>query len=210
MEIVYYEKLESTQKYLIEEVFENNLKQPILIYTNNQTDGIGSRDSKWVGINGNLFFSFVTTIKDLPKDLPLSSISIYFGYLIKDILFNMGSKAYLKWPNDLYLDDKKIGGLISNKKKDFIFVGVGINLVAKDFYGLDINLDIENFFSILRDKILNPISWDRIFKFYKIEFYKTNLKHTIKLKMKPVLLNDAILNQDGSITINNKKVYSLR
>ncbi|VAY86569.1 Biotin-protein ligase [hydrothermal vent metagenome] len=212
MEICYYDTLKSTQSYLIEAILSKKLNTPILIYTHNQTQGIGSRQNEWHGIKGNLFFSFALDCNMLADDLPLPSISIYFGYIIKDILSSLGSSLVLKWPNDLYLDNKKIGGLITNKKTDFIVVGVGINLVniKDDFHNLDINLDILNFFDILIDKINNRISWSSIFKLYKVEFYKSNFNYKVRNHKKSFCLKDAVLNKDGSISVNNEKVYSLR
>ncbi len=64
----------------------------------------------------------------MPKDLPLASVSIYFAYLLKEVLQEKGSKIWLKWPNDLYLDDKKAGGVISAKISNFIIGGMGLNL----------------------------------------------------------------------------------
>lgn len=57
--------------------------------------------------NGNLFFSFVLKRNDLPSDLQIQSASIYFSYILKEVLALEGSKIWLKWPNDFYIDNKK-------------------------------------------------------------------------------------------------------
>ncbi len=125
MQIVYFEKLNSTQLYLKDNLA--TLKPPVLIYTNEQSDGIGSRENKWLGERGNLFFSFAVNSSYFSKDIPLHSLSIYIGFYIKSILHKFGSKVFLKWPNDLYVGNKKIGGIITHIKKDIIIVGCGIN-----------------------------------------------------------------------------------
>jgi len=38
------------------------------------------------GGEGNLFLSFVVDINSLPSDLPIASASIYFSYIIKEVL----------------------------------------------------------------------------------------------------------------------------
>jgi BirA family biotin operon repressor/biotin-[acetyl-CoA-carboxylase] ligase len=212
LDILYFNTLDSTQTYIINEVKNNNIKIPSLIYTHNQTNGIGSRNNTWKGIKGNLFFSFVIKEDMLSSDLPISSISIYFGYIIKDILHKLHSKVHLKWPNDLYINQNKIGGIITNKKQDLIFIGVGINLIENDknIHFLDISLNIDDFFNKLIHKITHSILWSEIFKLYKVEFYSNDFNHTTNINKKSTSLKDAILNNDGSITINNKKVYSLR
>ena len=209
LEIFYFKELASTQIHLMENIGEYRV--PTLIYTRNQTDGIGSRNNEWQGVEGNLFFSFVLSEEMLPKDLSTSSVSVYFGYLIKDILTSLGSQSYLKWPNDFYLGEQKIGGLITNKKSDLFYIGVGINLVenAYKLHFLDINLDIKCFFNELKTKINDLISWKDIFHQYKTEFYK-NDDHFVHIKGHKQNLRECELNEDGSITINSEKVYSLR
>ena len=52
-----------------------------------------------------IFFSFAIKIDELPTDLKLESASIYFAYLLKETLYELGSCVWLKWPNDFYIDD---------------------------------------------------------------------------------------------------------
>jgi BirA family biotin operon repressor/biotin-[acetyl-CoA-carboxylase] ligase len=162
-------------------------------------------------MKGNLFFSFVYEKKDLPEDLQLQSASIYFSYILKDILASLGSKIWVKWPNDFYVDDKKIGGTITTATKDLIFCGIGLNLidVDKDYGKLDIEIEIEkllnNYFKSLKKKQ----TWKQVFSEFKIEFQRSkNFQAT--LENKKVSLEKAILNDDGSIQIDDSKVFSLR
>jgi len=73
LEIIYLKEVESTQKYLIERVLKN-IYIPTLVWTKNQTYGIGSRNNNWEGGEGNLFLSFVVDINSLPSDLPIASV----------------------------------------------------------------------------------------------------------------------------------------
>jgi BirA family biotin operon repressor/biotin-[acetyl-CoA-carboxylase] ligase len=106
MEIKYFKTLLSTQTHLIEYISKNNYNKPLCFVTQNQLQGKGSRNNSWIGKEGNLFFSFVLDIKLLPKDLLIQSASIYFSYILKEILVNYGSKILLKWPNDFYINNK--------------------------------------------------------------------------------------------------------
>ena len=53
------DEVDSTQKWLIENFKKGNIKAPFLVYTTNQTKGIGSRENEWIGYEGNLFLSFI-------------------------------------------------------------------------------------------------------------------------------------------------------
>jgi len=47
--------------------------------------------------------------------LPIASASIYFSYLIKEVLSRYRKDIFVKWPNDLYINGDKVGGIITKK-----------------------------------------------------------------------------------------------
>lgn len=211
MEILFLKSVDSTHTYLKNYIKQNGYQKPLCIVTNYQTNGIGSRDNSWDGKSGNLFFSFVYHKDELAEDIPLQSFSIYFSFLLKIILEELGSKVWLKWPNDFYIEDKKFGGTITNLTKELIYCGIGINLekVAQEYGALDIKVDqkdlLQSYFSLIEQKN----SWKHIFSKYLIEFTKSR-DFTTTINNKKVSLQNAILNKDGSVTIDNEKVFSLR
>ncbi len=211
MKIIELDEVNSTQTYLRELIKINGYSQPIVVMTSNQTDGIGSRGNSWSGRKGNLFFSFVINKNELPNDLPLQSASIYFSFILKKILEEMNSTVWLKWPNDFYINDKKIGGTITSVNKDLIFCGIGLNIkkVSDDFGYLDIDIDNKKVIKLYFKKLTKNLLWKHIFSQYKIEFHKSK-KFQTTLQNQKVSLNKAILNNDGSIDVNGEKVYSLR
>jgi BirA family transcriptional regulator, biotin operon repressor / biotin---[acetyl-CoA-carboxylase] ligase len=83
VQIHWFDELESTQTYLKEGLKQGRLSSPVAIAAAKQTGGIGSRGNGWIGLEGNLFFSFAIARDELPSDLPLESSSIYFSYLMK-------------------------------------------------------------------------------------------------------------------------------
>ncbi len=211
MKIITLEEIDSTHKYLKELIKKEGYSYPLCISTPLQTQGIGSRGNNWKGVKGNLFFSFVLEKKNLPKDLELQSASIYFSFILKDLLSNKGSEIWLKWPNDFYIDNKKIGGTITTATKDLIFCGIGLNLISvdKDFGKLDIDIDSKTILETYFENLKKVISWKQIFSQYKVEFQRSR-KFKATLENKKISLQNSILNDDGSIEIDNKKVFSLR
>lgn len=211
MQIIRLEQIGSTQIYLKEYILQNGYKKPLCIVTNFQTQGIGSRGNSWIGKKGNLFFSFVLEKKDLPKDLPLQSTSIYFSYILKTILKENGSNVWIKWPNDFYIENSKIGGTITSMSKELIYCGIGINLleVSDDFEKLDIKLDVDLVLQMYFLEIKKVIPWKQIFSLFKIEFQHSK-KFKTTIDNQKISLHNAVLNEDGSIQIDDKKVFSLR
>ena len=211
MKIIRLDKVNSTHTYLKELISSNGYIEPICILTDYQTQGIGSRGNSWTGLKGNLFFSFVMKKNLLPLDLPLQSVSIYVSFILKDMLKNLGSQIWLKWPNDFYIAEKKIGGTITTLSKDLIYCGIGLNLlnVSDDFGKLDIDIEVDdllkNYFTCIEKKIL----WKQIFSDFRVDF-QLSKKFQTTIDNQKVSLENAILNEDGSIQVNNKKVFSLR
>ncbi len=211
MEIIYCKSIGSTHKFLIKELKSGKINAPKCIVADEQTDGIGSRDNKWISEKGNLFLSLCVNLKQLPKDLPLQSSSIYFAYIFKEILAEESSKIWVKWPNDFYIKNKKTGGVITYVLTDVIVCSIGLNIVhsPEDYGKLDIIADKEILVKKFIKKIKKFISWKKVFSKYRIEFQKSR-NFYIHDKDELLSLKSAKLNIDGSISINNKKVYNLR
>ena len=138
-------------------------------------------------------------------------MSVDFFFILKKVLKDLNSSVWLKWPNDFYMEDKKIGGTITTISKDLIYCGIGINLknVGDDFGKLDIDVDAED---MLKSYFLNlekKLLWKQIFSEFKIEFEHSK-KFQTTIENEKISLQSAILNEDGSIQVNDKKVFSLR
>ncbi|SFV69549.1 Biotin-protein ligase [hydrothermal vent metagenome] len=211
MEILCFNELESTQIYLIEKIKNKTYFAPLAIMAKEQTKGVGSRDNSWEGGKGNLFFSVAIRLEDLPKDLPLNSASIYFSFIMKQVLLKYTDDIWLKWPNDLYHNNSKIAGTITKKNDNILFCGMGINLQKNSNSFEALNIDIEPLF--LLKKYLCELeeypSWKQIFSQYRIEFDRSKEFFT-HINNKYKSLENAILSEDGSLIIDNKRVYSIR
>jgi BirA family biotin operon repressor/biotin-[acetyl-CoA-carboxylase] ligase len=211
LEIKWFNHLESTHKYLINAIKEGSINPPMAIGCNFQSAGVGSRGNEWISQEGNLFLSFCVEQKHLPKDLKLESTSIYFSYILKMVLEALGSKVWIKWPNDFYLENRKIGGVITTKVKDTIIGSIGLNIqVAPQNFGtLDIKIVPIKLVELFIEELEKNISWKKVFSKYKIEF-QNSLGFTFHLESNEISLRNAKLCDDGSIEVENKRVYSLR
>jgi len=211
LQIYSFDTLESTQVWLVEKLLAKEVEVPCAVIAAMQTDGIGSRNNRWIGKRGNFFASLALRQQDLPSDLPITATSIFFSYLMKKTLFEKGSECWLKWPNDLYLKERKIGGCITAKKGENIVVGIGVNIVdaPQDFGVLDIETEPMELLEAFLKKVKNPPSWKQIFSNYSLEFEKSkNYRAHIGNEM--VELKGAVLQKDGSLKIGQRRVVSLR
>ncbi|MDE5602908.1 MAG: biotin--[acetyl-CoA-carboxylase] ligase [Helicobacter sp.] len=210
MKILFFECLESTHLFLIEKLKNHTLEPPIMVVAHHQSKGIGSRGNVWEEVKEGLYFSFALYKDSLPRDLPLESTSIFYGYIFKSILEEYHSKVWLKWPNDLYVQDKKIGGVLCTLIEDKILVGIGLNLKVetKDFGALDVQISKEDILEKFIEKI-EVFKWKQIFSKYKLEF-SNNFHFNCHHKGRILSLKNASLFEDGSILLDGQRIYSLR
>jgi len=190
---------------------KKELTPPVCVEAKRQESGRGSRGNSWFGLEGNLFFSFAVARSDLPQDLQLESSSIYFTYLLKELLAEMGSAIWLKWPNDFYLNEKKIGGAITNLHSDTLVCGIGLNTkVAPDGFA-KLDIEIENIALLRRYLAIfkNPPSWKNVFSKYALEFERSRSYFTHSGETK-ISLENARLLEDGSLECDGQRIFSLR
>lgn len=107
-----------------------------ILIAEEQTSGRGQLDRSWSSEKGNgIYFSFTWQISviDFEKMLPLSMLSGVVVYeTIKKLTQDNMDKIWIKWPNDIWLNDKKLGGILvesyfDEKNVNFV-IGIGINL----------------------------------------------------------------------------------
>jgi BirA family biotin operon repressor/biotin-[acetyl-CoA-carboxylase] ligase len=211
LKIYSLKSVNSTQTYIKKLLDSGDAKPPLAVYTSVQTNGLGSRDNLWQGKDGNLFLSFAIERKELPEDLQLESASIYFSYLLKEVFEEEGSQLWIKWPNDFYLNNLKIGGMITNLVGETLVCGVGINLVdmPEGFGKLDIEVNLVDILKKYFIKIEKKTLWKQVFSKYKLEFYK-NKKFYTHINNLKISLEEALIQEDGSIMLNGERIYSLR
>lgn len=211
MQILYLESVDSTQKYLKELIHEGKISLPYAVVANSQTAGVGSRENSWIGVKDNLFLSFAISLEQLPKDLKLESASIYFSYILKETLREFGSEVWLKWPNDFYVKNQKVGGMITNLLKESLVCGVGLNIAKApdNFTKLDVDLHRDELIKSYFINIEKKSSWKQVFSKYKLEFYRNQNFHTHSKNLR-ISLEGASLQSDGAVVVNGERIYSLR
>lgn len=206
-----YDTLPSTQIALLDQIHAPSFVLPHCVVARHQSNGIGSRGNTWESVTEGLYFSLALEEEKLPQDLAIQSASIYFGFCFKEALNEMGLKTWLKWPNDIYVGDKKVGGVLVNKSCKILVCGIGVNLFSTDLRFEALNQKIE-YFDVLDkffEKLQKAVSWKEIFRKYSVEFHK-NFDFRFHHKDCIISLRDVVLLEDGALLVEGQKVYSLR
>ena len=132
-EIFKYESVTSTNDVAINLIKEGK-KEIGCVCANIQTKGRGTHGKKWISSEGNLFGSIFFPLEiNYP---PFNEFSIINPVIISDVImiFCEKKKISFKWPNDLFINGKKICGilqeLVTSNEKKFLIIGIGLNIVS--------------------------------------------------------------------------------
>ncbi|MCS7250083.1 MAG: biotin--[acetyl-CoA-carboxylase] ligase [candidate division WOR-3 bacterium] len=222
--ILFFDKVESTQLLAKEFIF---CKKDLLIVANEQEKGYGRYQRFWYSPIGGLYFSFLL---NLEKEEIISPFDIIF-HIVKSVtisceeVFILKEKLQIKWPNDIYYQDRKLCGILAEKFNSSLICGCGINLNNNEF-PQEINNAIslkeilkreinsyEKF--LLLENILQKINYQEIRKedlliFLKERNYLKNKKVKILLSYKKEITGICVdIDEDYSLLLEKGiKIFS--
>ncbi len=137
-QIIKLDETESTNLYLKNLLLDQYPKEFTVITTDFQTKGRGQMGNSWNANRGeNLLFSILIYPRMILANQQFV-ISQMIALSVRNVLAMYADNITVKWPNDIYWNDKKIAGiLIENNLQgttiDSSVIGVGLNLNQKLF-----------------------------------------------------------------------------
>ena len=156
-----YDKLDSTNEE-IKRLYNSNLEKKLIVVTSGQSSGKGRYKRKWISpYKCGLYSSYLIDRSDYPIELLPLSISLACVKSLDEYTFN---QTKIKWPNDLILKNKKLGGVLIERYEKSFIVGIGINLFKnKDLPPTAISLEevnstLSKSFKQLRNEILHKLT----------------------------------------------------
>jgi len=135
--IIHFNEITSTNDYLKQHA--NELPHLTIISTDFQTKGRGQFDHVWISNrNENLLTSLI--IKNI-SFLSVNDIKSKVITLLKQFFHAFDIHTLFKEPNDLYVNDEKICGILIESSYEakvlkYVVIGIGININQVDFDGL--------------------------------------------------------------------------
>lgn len=103
-----------------------------VIVANHQSAGRGRRGASWIGQPGDsLMFSILwrtAAAKPLWPRLALAT-----GLAVAEACEASVPLVGIKWPNDVWIEGKKVAGILVEAGHDFVVAGVGINVNTREF-----------------------------------------------------------------------------
>ncbi len=116
-------------------------KELFLVIANSQTAGRGTNNRSFFSPNGGIYLSVKFDIKT--ENLPF--ITAYTAVAVLKALENsVNLKADIKWVNDIYIKNKKLGGILAESivkgsGVSTVVIGIGLNLKKQIFPSFNLN-----------------------------------------------------------------------
>lgn len=165
---IHFQEIDSTSSYIIREV--DNLEDLTIVSCDFQSKGKGREDRVWLANkNENVMFSIL--IKDKTLVNRYNALSMLSALIVRNYMEAIGvNNGMIKWPNDVYINDKKVCGiLLQGQLPNYLVIGIGINVNQYSFIGnyrisptslyleSGINYDLEAFREGLFKYLLNEL-----------------------------------------------------
>lgn len=187
---LFYQKECSSTNDEISQILLYPLLNFVGLYTFNQTKGRGQYGNIWASQpEQNLAY----TIAVKTQDIKISDFlfNYYTATAIREFLAKLTEKTVkIKWPNDIILTNKKVVGILIEKKKfngeNYFIIGSGINILQEKFDEISNagsifmqtgkKLDLQNFtkelHEFLVEKFKNIDSEENILKEFNLNLFR--------------------------------------
>ena len=139
LKYIHLEQIDSTNAYLQRQQSEHDIRNWV-VSTDEQTAGKGMGSNGWESeVGKNLTFSLALDMGFLPAERQfLLSEAVPLGIIeVLDTLLP-SEKLSIKWPNDIYFENRKLAGILINSTikanmMDISIIGIGLNVNQMKF-----------------------------------------------------------------------------
>lgn len=137
--LIFVQECHSTN-YEILNFLDGSMNDIKAVYTCSQTRGKGQYGNSWACVSDlNLAFSLALPAPGFAAQDHLFNFRT--ALLLADFIANMTKNPVeIKWPNDIIINNKKVSGILTEKKTvsgfPYYIIGIGLNILQEDFDGL--------------------------------------------------------------------------
>ncbi len=188
------------------------LSPPFLVISDTQTGGYGQYNREWLSPKGGLWFTEVLNLKNY------TALSLLMSILIVRVLkmYVPEEMVKIKWPNDVYINGKKVAGILIKLSGDLSLIGIGINVENSVNDSISkIATSLSYFAKVERFRLFRELLWEEssLINYYEqngfevfIEEYNENLvflNKQIVVRSKHIVRGKAIgVDKSGNLLID--------
>lgn len=133
--IINFDTIQSTNDYA--KIIANESQEGTIIISEEQTKGKGRLGRQWYSKKSEgIWMSIILKPDILPYKAPF--ITLIAGASVVSAFNKLGVNAYIKWPNDVIINNKKVSGILTElsaeiERINYIILGIGINVKTMEF-----------------------------------------------------------------------------
>ncbi|MEY2830034.1 MAG: hypothetical protein RIQ33_1892 [Bacteroidota bacterium] len=222
--IIWLTETDSTNHYATALLNDNPANETAIVAAY-QTKGKGQRENKWESDDGkNILMSWICYPVLIKADELFYLNKVITMALIQFLKHQFNIDAKIKWPNDIYVGDKKIAGiLIENAiQGQFIkhaIIGIGLNINQEHFSDVishkttstkiitNKNFVVNEVIIHLLHQLHDSLEWlttkrfQSLTDFYMKHLYRLNEEHYFKLNFEKVIGTIVGVNKQGKLIV---------
>jgi BirA family biotin operon repressor/biotin-[acetyl-CoA-carboxylase] ligase len=123
--LIEFDEIDSTNKRARQMLSEGKTALPFAILATSQTAGVGRFGRPFHSPVGGMYLTIVISERDFQYAFGTGFVAIVLRQLIAGKTWKSPS---IKWVNDIYIDNKKVAGILVEKVLNNFVIGVGVNL----------------------------------------------------------------------------------
>lgn len=199
--IIHLDTVDSTNNYTANLQKEGKIQHGTVILADEQSAGRGQRGASWTSSAGENLLLSIYLAPDNLSVVDQSALTHFISLSLIDFLRKIGISGKIKWPNDIYVNDQKIAGIliensIRSSRISETIIGVGLNVNQTVFEGVNatsIKIQSDQHYP-LNDVLFSWIQemnilWAELSK-GNLEMLKSRYKQELYLLNQPAIYSD--------------------
>ena len=111
IEKIHFKSINSTNIWCKNNLNSFNENKLYCVTADEQVSGQGTKNRTWISPKGGFYCSLCFVISE--ENDNLNTLPLVLGLSVCDILNDLNINTTIKWPNDIILNQKKIGGILA-------------------------------------------------------------------------------------------------
>lgn len=172
-DIYYLDEIDSTNSYAMKLISDNNVNTALVV-ANHQLKGKGRRGRNFSSPKDNGIYMSIVLPGKISIDKSLLSTTAASVAVVNAIREVTGKETQIKWVNDIFYENKKVAGILTEAVTDFemgcinnIIIGIGINC-----YSDYIPTELQDVAGSLTDTQNAPIDRNKLIAFIANNLFK--------------------------------------
>lgn len=203
--IIHLKKVDSTNKYA-KSLVNKEINFPVLIYSDKQTEGRGRLGRTFVS-NAGVGIYMTILFKSNLNILDITKVTGYTSVIVSNVIDKLiGINTSIKWVNDIYVNNKKLCGILTEsiikKNEVYLIVGIGLNVLRQEFPD-----ELKEIVTTLEDETNKEFNKEELINEIAYSFFNEMNKLTTKEYIATYRNKSNVIGKNVELKIGDNYIY---